>query len=143
MRDLATAQHEAAHVVVGIALGLRLVAARLDPADHPDWEGYAHLEGECSLAHAIVAAAGLAWERRVTGNLDGAAYDLRNLRRLYGCRGKGAKAKIRTLERAAWAILEARGAQHARLSRILAERDLTGADIRALVRGEKLRGEGD
>jgi hypothetical protein len=133
MRSLADAQHEAAHVVVGVALGLRLCEARLTPAD-PEILAYAlFAPGPCE-AERIMYAAGVAWERHA-GDLAHAAGDLEALRR-GGVRGN---ARLRALERAAWAVLVSRPGAHASVTRALLERDLTAADVRRLARGERVR----
>lgn len=137
MSKLADAQHEAAHIVVGVALGLRLRTAHIrthrvgrfvytgetvwDPAPWPREAGL------------IMSAAGLAWER-ACGDLKTARSDTAELRRA-GVRGN---ARVRVLERAAWSILEGRVALHTRLTRALLDGPVTWADIRAMIRGPAL-----
>lgn len=142
-RSLDDAQHEAAHVVVGVALGLRLWRVTLDPATLPKswrrWEGDALAVTAWEPkpwpreADLLMTAAGVAWERRY-GDITKARGDLQILRRA-GVRGN---ARLVVLERAAMAILESRHALHTRVTRALVERDLTGRDVRTLVRGERL-----
>jgi hypothetical protein len=131
-RDLQTAQHEAAHVVVGVALGLRVKRAALGERVHgrPSWVGYTLVTGHCRTSWALTLAAGIAWDQGVGD--DTSAGDLAILRRL-GYRGRAVDA----LARAAGALLETRGAAHARVTRALLERDLGAADIAAIARGER------
>jgi hypothetical protein len=132
---LADAQHEAAHIVVGVALGLRLRRAYLCDRKIGRYEYLGWTEWEPKPwpreAGLIMTAAGLAWER-ACGDLVHARSDTAELRRA-GVRGN---ARVRVLERAAWAILAGRPALHVRLTRALLEGEVTGAAIRALARGE-------
>ncbi len=131
-RSLQDAQHEAAHVVVGLALGLRLWRVTLAPAGKDDdAETIWHGRPWPREADLIMTAAGVAWERRC-GDLTHARQDLKDLRRA-GVRGN---ARIRALERAAWAVLMSRAGAHARVTRALLERDLVEADVRRLARCE-------
>ena len=125
------AQHEAAHVVVGVALGLRLDRASVREETHGDetWLGFALFYEGPRVAMNIMTAAGVVWERKV-GDLAHASEDLKLLRR-----GRvRTNAELLALERAAWAILEGRASLHARVTRALLEGDVTGADLRAMVR---------
>lgn len=134
-RALSDAQHEAAHIVVGVALGLRLRGATLAARKigRHEYLGWTTWEPRPWPREAglLMTAAGLAWERRC-GDLIHARSDTADLRRA-GVRGN---ARIAVLERAAWALLAERHATHTRVTRALIERDLTARDIRALVRGE-------
>lgn len=134
-RDLDTAQHEAAHVVVGVALGLRLREAVVGPSRMRGLalDGYTWFPGARGVSWAITLAAGVAWERAIHGDDAIALGDLRWLRRL-GHRGRAVDA----LALAAGALLETRGAAHARVTRALLERDLTAADVGAIARGERI-----
>lgn len=131
---LADAQHEAAHVVVGSALGLRLIRA---------WIGERVIGGKIYLGMAewhpkpwpreadlLMTAAGIAWERRSGGDLIHASGDVADLRRA-GIKGN---ARIRVLERAAWALLVERQGLHARITRALLDGEVTGADLRRIAR---------
>jgi hypothetical protein len=131
-RAIDDAQHEAAHVVVGVALGLHLRKAAVGGATNE--LGYAIFEvpKAARMAWAITLAAGVAFERRA-GDLETARADVKELRR-----AGFDKHSIATLAVAADAILETRGLAHARVTRALLQRDLTGADIEALARGERL-----
>lgn len=132
-RCLADAQHEAAHVVVGLALGLRLARVALGEKQAPGGafvgETVWHGDPWPREAGLLMTAAGVAWERRC-GNLRHAAYDIADLRRA-GVKGN---ARIRVLETAAWSILATRAGVHARVTRALVERDLTASDVRRLAR---------
>jgi hypothetical protein len=119
--ELTDAQHEAAHVVVGAALGLRLSRAWI--GREPDGTyGWTEWEREPFTREAdlIMTAAGIAWERRC-GDLEWAGDDLRYLRRK-GIRGN---ARVTVLERAAWAILETRAQLHTKVTRALLDGPLT------------------
>ena len=137
-RELDLAQHEAAHVVVGVALGLRLSKAVLGGGAGVvrgvNTLGYSlftvpHRKG---TAWAITLAAGIAFERRA-GEEETARGDYKLLRQ----EGHSAHA-ITALVVAADAILETRGLAHARVTRALLQRDLTGADIEAIAKGERV-----
>lgn len=129
-RDLTDAQHEAAHVVVGVALGLRISKVWLA---EECGETYGFTEWEAAPfwreADLIMTAAGVAWERRA-GDLIWAGDDLRHLRK----RGVRGNIQVRALERAAWALLETRAAAHAKVTRALLEGDLSAKDIAKLIR---------
>ena len=130
---LADAQHEAAHVVVGLALGLRLSCVWIGRAAGETY-GWTEWEPEPFPREAdlIMTAAGVAWERRV-GDLEWAGDDLRYLRR----KGIKGRSRLVALERAAWALLEGRAAAHARISRALLEaRDLNARAVKALFTRE-------
>jgi hypothetical protein len=121
------AYHEAAHVVVGAALGLRLKQATItrphDSLGHVEFYG-SHKSREAWL---IMYAAGVAWERRY-GKLVYAQSDLECIRAM---RVTGT-ARVLTLERAAWAILDTRGHLQGRIALALFEGDLTHAAVKAL-----------
>lgn len=130
-QKLADAQHEAAHVVVGVALGLRLFKATLR-SDRPDDAGYTWFwEHPAREAYMVMTAAGITWERRVNGDVWPARDDVRVLREQFGVKGN---RRIRALECAAWAILETRVRAHGLVTRALLEGDLTAARIRILAR---------
>ncbi len=132
MTDLrfAVAQHEAAHVVVGVALGLRLHVASARPAG--DCLGYAWFPWvKARTADALLTAAGIAWDRKVGGKLYYA--DLAMLRQI-----ERSATGVRCAVRAAGAMLAELGREHAAVTRALLERDLTGHDLLALARGERL-----
>lgn len=133
-RDLGVAQHEAAHVVVGTALGLRLRKATARRSKEA--YGYADFDLHFGTleATAIMYAAGVAWERYVTGSERLAYGDKLALRKM----GFRSRASMQPLVVSAWSILSARSGAHARITRALAERDLRGGDLAAFVRGERL-----
>jgi len=135
-RSLADAQHEAAHAVVGIALGLRLDRITLDLPGEIGTEAALTIWHGTPWHHEAVAmmfAAGVAWERRC-GDLSKASFDLADLRRLH-VTGK----RLTACERAAWAVLSERHALHTRIVRALVERDLTAADVRAVAHTPTIR----
>ena len=127
--DTATAEHEAAHVVVGLALGLRLKRATIQPAPYGRtgisiglaW--FAH--DKRYLAVATMFAAGVAWDRR-TGHDSSADYELAlgTLKR---------RADVETSVRIAREMLDSRRRVHARIASELCDRDLTAQDVEALV----------
>lgn len=132
-RSLTIAQHEAAHVVVGVALGLRLREVAVGPGTLAmrAWEGYAwfYVPRGARMAWALTCAAGVAWERATRG--PGAdAGDLAELRRM-GFRGRGVDA----LATAAAAIVESRRVAHTRVTRALMDRDLNTQDIATIACG--------
>lgn len=130
-RALEDAQHEAAHLVVGVALGLRPFRVRLDLPDAAGdvvWHGTPWYRE----AQLIMSAAGVVWERRC-GDIVKACFDLKELR----CAGVRGNGRLAALERAAWAVLSERHALHTRITRALLERDLNEKDIRAIARGDR------
>lgn len=141
-RDAAVALHEAAHVVVGVALGLRMRRAVLkERALGGGWFelGQVLFEGKPQGPHrealALMYAAGIAWDRR-HGEEDLERGDIELLREL----SSGPHA-VRTYIRAADSMIYTRSRTHRRVARALLERDLTGKDITALARGERLDSE--
>jgi hypothetical protein len=139
-RSLDVAQHEAAHVVVGVALGLRIKRAEIDPP-RPGWtkSGGVWFDGRCGTTEAwcIMLAAGVVWEQALHGHARGASGDLAVLRSIYVC----TRNRVRPFAVAASALLAGLGPAHARVTRALLERDLTGADITLLAQGERLGDE--
>lgn len=138
IRDHATAAHEAAHVVVGVACGLRLKRGVVGSA-HADREtraldGYTHFyKGGPPEGWALMYAAGVAWDRVMREHPVHASRDYRLLRTCtWGSRG------AEVVIRAATALLAGLRREHARVTRALLERDVTGADLAALARGEPL-----
>ena len=72
------AEHEAAHVVVGLALclPLRLATLRQETWRNFEIEGYTWFGAPRQrLAHGVVACAGIAWESRPGGSPHGARGD--------------------------------------------------------------------
>ncbi len=135
MRDLEAAQHEAAHVVVGVAVGLHLLRASVLPPPAKDWTapGYCWFRGDRKrhVAEATMFAAGVAWERAV-GNTDpiDASHDLAECIDLVGVENAD------TCIRLSRALLFELGRVHTRVTRALLDRDLTIRDISQIVRGE-------
>jgi hypothetical protein len=127
-RSFLDAQHEAAHVVVGLAVGLRFSSARLFPEKRAQVWGETVFDGLANDPRvAIMYAAGIAWEEGI-GDPQVAAGDRALLAKEHYTR-----AEIRGLVRAAAAILSTLGREHARVTRLLVERDLTRADSMRLV----------
>jgi len=139
-RDEHTAAHEAAHVVVGVALGLRVRRAHVGELVEPGGRttlGHVVWDGRhgARVAWAIMFAAGVAWEQALRHPPAGAAWDRRACVELVGVAG------LAPCVRSAAALLAALGAEHRRVAAALLERDLSGADLVALARGEGLEGE--
>jgi hypothetical protein len=134
-RDLATAQHEAAHIVVGAALGMHMRRAVLEHAPGWDWSGSAWFDGRYGTneAWALMLAAGIAWERAASRSMHGARGDLALLRGM----GFNTRQRVRVLCLAAGAMLAGRGGIHARVTRALLDRDLDGSDFVALAHGQR------
>lgn len=135
MRDLETAQHEAAHVVVGVAVGLQLLRAAVQPPPRKDWTapGYCWFRGDRKrpVAEATMLAAGVAWERAI-GNTDpeDSSLDLAACIELVG------PADAETCVRTARAILTELAPVHSRVTRALLDRDLTLRDAVRMRRGD-------
>lgn len=135
-RSLTVAQHEAAHIVVGTALGMRMRRAVLEAEPGWSWSGGVWFDGRASTTEAwgLMLAAGVAWEWATVGHARGAIGDLAVLRSM----GVPTRARVRALATASGAMLAGLGAVHARVTRALLARDLAGADVAALARGERL-----
>jgi hypothetical protein len=126
-------------VVVGVAVGLRLDTASVGLA----WNGLERIaggtwfRGQCGPrrreAWALMLAAGPAWDAVIGAPLWWSEYDRRALKPLVSGRHGYA-----TVVRAATALLAGLAREHARVTRALLERDLTGADLAAICRGEPL-----
>ena len=134
-RDAGAAEHEAAHVVVGLALGLRLRRVALGAFDDEGWytHGFTWFRGnyaEHRLALGVMYCAGVAWEAR-RGAKEYAAAD-RELA-LKAC--KQSRHDYRTGVRIADEILRARARAHRRVVRELCDRDLGPRDVERLVLG--------
>lgn len=128
-RTIADAQHEAAHVVVGVSLGLTLSHASASNQPNGDLGATVFwADVNDRMAVLMMYAAGLAWERRV-GDVQHALGDVAILR----SKGVRTTRALQILERAAWAILETRGALHARITRALLEDDLDHAEVMRAV----------
>ncbi len=138
VRSIADAQHEAAHVVVGVALGLTVREVVVHPGRRPvaGMHAYTGFDGRFGTIEGfgLMFAAGIAWEREVNGSDVHALGDLRALR------GQSIRTprQVDVFVRAAWSLLRDLEREHARVTRILADRDLTRADVAALTRGERL-----
>lgn len=134
-----TAQHEAAHIVVGLALGLRLLGARVrrevrggEPVD-----GWADFDARTStpLEWALMLAAGIAWDEAIGESPECSAGDREGVIAQPGLFARD----VPTLVRVAGTLLSTLGPQHARVTRALVDRGaLTREDGLALMRGEPL-----
>jgi hypothetical protein len=133
--DLAVAQHEAAHVVVGVALGMRLrsATARATPNPRDPAEGFALFRGGSATALGLMYAAGVAWD-------DALGEDSPADRKLIRELGFTLRDS-RGLVRASRSMLRDLSPAHARVTRALLERNLGAADVARLARGEPLRTE--
>jgi hypothetical protein len=137
VRDLDVAQHEAAHVVVGCALGLTFRramigthAGTINPRETWDGETWFLERPGDDIGHAIMAAAGVTWDQRMHGHvLDVPESDLWYVRRY----ARGSRRRVESCIRAAATILEARAGVHRRVTRALMDQDLTPAGLRALI----------
>lgn len=132
-RDHATAAHEAAHVVVGVALGLRLRLATVGHSTHargPQLAGYADFyekRGD-GIAQAIMLAAGIAWDRGLRYDPWYTSIDREECFKIV--RGR---QSVEACVAAAAAMLAARKRVHARVTAALLERDLTHDDVVAMA----------
>lgn len=132
-RSLHLAQHEAAHVVVGVALGLRLRRAVVGyhVQDGVEMDGFAWFTNHGSpFAHAVMFAAGIALDK---AHDDSSPADAALCREIVQT-----DDNIRTCVRIAKLILSSSKAIHKRVTMALLERNLNGRDIAALARGQKL-----
>lgn len=118
-------------MVVGVALGLRLVSATIErPRSAWKAEAVFFVPRARKASYAITLAAGIAWERAMHSR--GSAGDASLLRR------EGySRTEQRALIRAAEAILATRGTAHARVTRALLDDDLRPADVAAIARGSR------
>ncbi len=133
MLDTATAEDEAAHVVVGLALGLKLRKATLavTPVGRTGISlGYAWFaHGRSYLAHGVMCCAGIAWDRHAGFEPDTSAEgDYAQARQIFG-----RKSDVETGVRLARELLDSRRRVHARIASELCDRDLGSADVEALV----------
>lgn len=135
VRALDVAQHEAAHVVVGVALGLRLRRAVVGSHwDAGEWLlGYAWFAAD-DVTHrealSLMYAAGIAWDRSLRIHARSSSGDAAALRELVP--GRHGRAAV---VRAASALLGALTPEHARVTRALLEGDITGRDIARMCEG--------
>lgn len=134
-RSRAVAAHEAAHVVVGVHFGLTL--DRVAIKDDGKLVGFTDFEdhGERVLADVLCDAAGPAWEALAgrRGAKWRGDYDIANLRR-----AGWSEPDIRLLIALARQYLEGPGrVAHELVTRALLERDLTGADVAAILSGDE------
>lgn len=135
---LAAAQHEAAHVVVGLALGMKLREATIDPSaamlrEHGrSFVAFTWFPDGSRLETAVMYAAGIAWEREA-GSAVGSWGDRARLREL----GFRSKKDQKALARSAWALLSMRAGAHARITRALLRGGrITARDVARMMQGE-------
>lgn len=126
-RVVSDAQHEAAHVTVGVALGLRLISATALDSDDALGTTVFWIGPHDRYAYMLMLAAGLAWERRC-GDAVHALSDVATLRGL----GIKTTRAVQIVDRAAWALLETRAGIHAKVTRALLDGDLDSKSVRAL-----------
>jgi hypothetical protein len=135
------AEHEAAHVVVGLALGLPLKVATLrkDVWRKIEIEGFTWFGGyRRHLAHGITNCAGVVWESRPGGDPRSARGDLRLAREhlVSNVNGRSTRAAVETGCRVAAEILKSRRGILARVARELCDRDLRPTELAEMVVGE-------
>lgn len=131
--DQQTAEHEGAHLVVGLALGLRLRAVSLEPAvlDGEATVGYTWFGGKLSegLARSVMYCAGVAWESRPGGDVAWARVDKKLARKYFR-----STHDLRTGVRLAAEILASRRRAHKRVvAELLDHAKLGPRDIERLV----------
>lgn len=143
IRDLETAQHEAAHVVVGVRLGLRLDIAgigiwrgdRKNPRD-PGAVGfvsfYEATRGDLT-AQAIMLAAGVAWDRMLGYDPWSSSYDYSETWKIV----RGRKS-VEACVTSAMAMLGGLTREHAKITRGLLVRDISEQDLSILFAGEAI-----
>lgn len=134
MTPFDVAQHEAAHLVVGLALGLKLRHAVLEPeTDDRTASGYVWFKANEKThrsALAIMFAAGAAWDQALG---EACPEDLKLCRELVGSRHD-----VKTCVKAASQLLASLGPAHARVTKELLEKTkLTSKDIQAAMYAER------
>lgn len=130
-REQDSAQHEAAHVVVGVALGLRLRSAEIYTANKDGNDGHTWFPDAHGVAGALMYAAGIAWSDSIGKRWQGVG-DLEILRGL-----RFSERDIRALKLSAAAMLSSRVEAHRLVTQaLLNERKITGADVMRLARKE-------
>jgi hypothetical protein len=134
-RDVSAAEHESAHVVVGMALGLRVRRVALGSVDAEGWysHGFTWFRGSSAthrFALGVMYCAGVAWEAE-HGDTAYAAAD----REIARDHLKMSRHDYRTGVRIADEILRARAKVHRRVVRELLDRDLGPKDVAALALG--------
>lgn len=133
--DLTVAEHEAAHMVVGLALGLRFKRAAVEEWSFRGWRAlgftWFSVGPRTRLAAGVMSCAGIAWEARPGGWHEGADGDRKLAREwLTGAHD------VRVATRIAAELLAARRAIHIRLAHELCERSLGPRDVARLVLGD-------
>jgi hypothetical protein len=133
--DLPLAEHEAAHLVVGLSLGLRLRTVSLEPTvlDGLTVLGYTWFGGSSreGLARSIMYCAGVAWESRPGGVPVAASADRRLARKYFR-----SEHDLQTGVKIAAEILATRRRVHASVVSELLDRARLGPkDVERLVLG--------
>lgn len=136
MRRFDVAQHEAAHIVVGVAVGLRVRRAILgDRVNHGTWKVWGCVwfddRNAAPMQLSLAYAAGVAWDRSLGEESEGDFEILRKMRYT--------RREIDALVLASSALLAGRMPLHTRCTRALYDRDLTAVDVARLAAGERLR----
>lgn len=128
------AEHEAAHVVVGLALGLplKIATVRKDVWRNIEIEGFTWFGAPRKrLAHGVTVCAGIVWEGRPGGSPSGAHGDKRLAREYLRT-----PADVATGCAIAAEILRTRQGALQRVARELCDRDLRPAELAEMVVGE-------
>jgi len=127
---LLVARHEAAHAVVGLKLGLKLVEARITPGEA--WHGHCLWLGGERFALACMFGAGVVWDRLCHEGFSAADAEL--------CRKHTTtNAAVGTCYKIAKEIIRNSRAAHGLVTRALLNADdyrLTGNDLKRILRGE-------
>lgn len=127
-----TAQHEAAHIVVGARLGLRFKGAGLGPLTEAGYADFWDKRGD-RTAQAIMIAAGIGWDRMFRFDPYYSSYDYSECWKLV--RGR---QSVEACVTAATAMLGGLMPEHGRVTRALLIRDLREHDLSAAMRGGPL-----
>lgn len=137
-RSYTVAQHEAAHLVIGVRLGLKLREAVLGEEPFPGRPGWLRLGyvwfergPRKTTARALTYAAGVAWDRSRGHAVPERVGDMQLLRQCVR-----SVHDVESTVAAATAMLSDLREAHELCTRALLERDLRGADVAALARGE-------
>lgn len=129
--NLSDAEHEAAHLVVGLALGLKLKRAFVRRATYEGIliDGLVYFNGYARrrLAVGVMACAGIVWEAR----LGRKGLDWVDAKLARDCLTSAHDVKVAT--NLAREILDGRRRLHARVASELCDRDLGPADVERLV----------
>jgi hypothetical protein len=129
-----TALHEAAHIVVGVHLGLKLRRASALPDPANGWDGYAWFPDAYGVAGDLMRAAGIYWDT-ATGHSALPDYQSADLAELRAQQYTG--RDIATLTTAAGTILSTLRPAHTAVAAALMTHDKIGPRvISRIARGE-------